>query len=144
MPSKDRHRNNANYKAWYQRNRSAIAAKKYAYRMANFEMHKAHSARAKAKRRQLIAQYKLDQGCAICGYKGHPDALDFDHLPGTDKKAAVSQMYRAAWTEVMKEIEKCQILCANCHRIISAQRIRDKQEAKRAEKQDKQLRLHLA
>ena len=144
MPSKDRQRNNANYKAWYQRNKQAVAAKKYAYRMANLEMHKGHTIRAKAKRRQLIAQYKLDRGCAICGYNGHPDALDFDHLPGTSKKAAVSQMYRSAWYEVVKEIEKCQILCANCHRIISAQRMRDKQQAKRLEQQEQQLGLRLA
>jgi len=53
-----------------------------------------------------------------CGYRGHPAALDFDHVRG-EKTMAVSLMAEryASWAKVLEEIEKCVVRCANCHRI---------------------------
>ncbi len=95
--------------------------------------------------RQNLAAYKLDQGCAICGYKGHPDALHFDHLPGSDKKYNVGDMATRNWSEVLAEIEKCQVLCANCHAIETAARRREKQEAKKDKDSEcRQLKIRFA
>jgi hypothetical protein len=41
--------------------------------------------RLHGKRRAFIQAQKLKQGCIDCGYKGHPAALDFDHVSGVKK-----------------------------------------------------------
>jgi hypothetical protein len=75
-----------------------------------------------ARRRVVLDQWlsgiKLASGCVDCGYKEHPRALDFDHI-GTDKTANVGVMVhnRVARAVVLAEIAKCEVVCANCHRI---------------------------
>lgn len=68
--------------------------------------------------REFIWRYKRICGCAKCGNKD-PRVLDYDHIDGKDKIDIISRM--AGQTVSMKnlkeEIKKCQILCANCHRI---------------------------
>lgn len=138
--AKQRARDRAN--EWYRKNRERAAESKRRHRSVNPSIYRGHVARYKKTRRQLICEYKLDRGCAICGYRDHPDALHFDHLPGNDKNGNISQIYRNSWQDVLKEIEKCQVLCANCHAIETAARRREALEIKR--KDDQQLRLHLA
>ena len=67
--------------------------------------------------RQFIQDYKLQRGCALCGYKKCAGALEFHHK-GNDKKFDISSAIRNARSEVniKKEIEKCIVVCANCHR----------------------------
>lgn len=67
-------------------------------------------------RRDLIDNFKLAKGCCICGYKAHAAALDFNHIRG-DKKFNVSQDLKVALHKLLAEIEKCDVLCANCHRV---------------------------
>jgi hypothetical protein len=67
-------------------------------------------------RRDLINKIKTDQGCVQCGYNAHPAALDFNHVRGA-KLFGVSQDPKVAWHKLLAEIDKCEILCANCHRI---------------------------
>src|SRR5690606_5591852 len=48
-----------------------------------------------------------------------PVVLDFDHLPGVDKKFEISRAVNAStrsWARIEKEIAKCEVVCANCHR----------------------------
>ena len=66
---------------------------------------------------QWVNEYKLSKGCADCGYKGHPAALDFDHLPGTTKVRDIKRGTQLGWQALMDEIAKCEVVCANCHRI---------------------------
>jgi len=67
-------------------------------------------------RRDLINKIKIENGCAMCGFAGHPAALDFNHVQG-DKLFSVSQDPKVALHKLLAEIEKCEILCANCHRV---------------------------
>ena len=67
-------------------------------------------------RRDLLNQIKTERGCARCGYNAHPAALDFNHVHG-EKSLAIGQDPKAAWQKLMDEINKCEVLCANCHRI---------------------------
>lgn len=66
--------------------------------------------------RELLSTLKQEAGCADCG-NDNPIVLDFDHI--RDKKYNVSQMVHDgfSWAAIKKEIEKCEIVCANCHRI---------------------------
>ncbi len=108
------------------------------------EHYKVRMQRFQKTRRQALAEYKLAHGCAVCGYRGHPEALHFDHLDGGDKVNSVSRLSTYKWSAVLKEIEKCQVLCANCHAIATAERRHVAREAKKKEKVDHQLRLRLA
>jgi len=72
----------------------------------------------------MIDEIKVTLGCFDCGYNAHPAALDFDHLEEDSKIRSISDMIRAgaSWTELGKEIDKCDIVCANCHRIRTYER----------------------
>lgn len=71
-----------------------------------------------AERQEWVDAYKLEHGCADCGYDKHPKALDFDHSVPSLKRANVSYLLRyASLADVRAEIAKCQVLCSNCHRI---------------------------
>lgn len=63
--------------------------------------------------------YFLEHPCVDCG-ESNPLVLDFDHRDRTTKLNNVSTMIhskRVNWSSVMTEIEKCDVRCANCHRI---------------------------
>lgn len=99
------------------------------YRNQNRKSRRVHNCRkcenAASRRRyqsrlDFIREYKLERGCADCGYKGHPAALEFDHLPQFEKKYTISQITaRMAIPHevVLEEIAKCEVVCANCHRV---------------------------
>lgn len=64
----------------------------------------------------LVQQYKVDQGCADCGFDAHPMALQFDHRPGTEKLFNIGeQVGNYRMETIWSEIAKCDVVCANCH-----------------------------
>ena len=68
--------------------------------------------------RKQLDEIKLTRGCSKCGYKEHPSALDFHHLAEHEKLATVASLYSTLnLQKILAEVEKCEILCANCHRI---------------------------
>ena len=67
-------------------------------------------------RKDLLSKLKVDRGCVMCGYNAHPAALDFNHIHG-EKSFSISQDPKVAWHKLIAEIDKCEILCANCHRV---------------------------
>ena len=70
-------------------------------------------------RRERLDNYKLNVGCEICGYDKHPAALDFHHKDPTLKKFNISNSLPTRnWDRILEEIEKCDIICANCHRAL--------------------------
>jgi hypothetical protein len=77
------------------------------------------------KRAQLerIAAIKVAAGCADCGYAEHFAALEFDHVEG-GKVANVSALVGKRWDVIEAEIAKCEVVCANCHRIRTVERLR--------------------
>lgn len=71
----------------------------------------------------LVNKIKLDAGCADCGYNKHPSALDFDHVRG-EKSFILARNLGRKWELVQAEIDKCEVVCANCHRIRTVDRLR--------------------
>lgn len=66
----------------------------------------------------IINRYKMWKGCAVCGYNKHPSALDLDHRDRSTKSFDISSSVATkAWDVIAVEIRKCDVLCANCHRI---------------------------
>jgi predicted HNH restriction endonuclease len=77
----------------------------------------------KKRRRDLRAKaIELKGGrCEICGYSRCPDALEFHHLDDAKKDFGISAKgYTRSWEKVKNELNKCQLLCANCHRELHA------------------------
>ena len=70
----------------------------------------------------FIQAIKLAKGCVDCGYRDHAEALEFDHLPGYVKRMNVSEMTRFSRKTIEAEIAKCEVVCANCHRVRTALR----------------------
>ena len=68
------------------------------------------------KLREEIDALKALKGCCVCGEK-EPCCLDFHHS-NDDKEGDVSQLTNSGRSRVFKEIEKCCIVCSNCHRKI--------------------------
>ena len=87
--------------------------------MATPSKQRARVARIVTERRELFNAIKLQRGCTDCGYRGHPAALDFDHRPGTEKKLGISHAIRreSSLEKILAEVAKCDVVCANCHRI---------------------------
>jgi len=85
--------------------------------MTDKELH-----RQKQAYKQRLVKIKETSGCADCG-ESNPIVLDFDHLK--DKKYNVSRMIHDgfSWKAIKKEIEKCEVVCANCHRIRTHNRL---------------------
>lgn len=73
------------------------------------------------KRLVLINQIKMERGCADCGYAENPVALHFDHRDPTQKLFGIAKALTCSWERLQAEIEKCDVRCANCHAIRSAQ-----------------------
>ncbi len=70
---------------------------------------------------EFIRDYKKTHSCVDCDNSDHR-VLEFDHL--RNKKFNVSSMVRCYSIEKIKEeIGKCDIVCANCHRIRTWKRI---------------------
>lgn len=76
------------------------------------------SQRNKAIKRKLEFIAKLGGKCCICGYCKNWAALDFHHTEPSEKeiKLDLTSMGHFSQETLDKEIEKCQLLCANCHR----------------------------
>ena len=62
-------------------------------------------------------EYKSSLKCSKCD-ENHPSCLDFHHIDKSTKKYDVSEMIHGTYSRklIIEEIEKCVILCANCHR----------------------------
>jgi hypothetical protein len=79
------------------------------------------SARQKQKLHTTLEElhiYKEKHGCADCRNRFPHYVLEFDHKPGKNKIDVVYRVLRAfgpdaAWLEVAK----CDVVCANCHKI---------------------------
>lgn len=72
-----------------------------------------------------LNDYKRKAGCKFCS-EDEPICLDFHHLDPKEKDINLSDALRKGWTfeRMKKEIDKCIIVCSNCHRKVHAGIIR--------------------
>lgn len=92
-----------------------------AYRRKWYRENREHAIAKVVERKKVIdtwwLEYKAKLSCIRCG-ENHPGCIDFHHRDPARKEATVSAMVQRAWSKVriLAEIEKCDVLCANCHR----------------------------
>jgi hypothetical protein len=66
--------------------------------------------------RQYVLDYLSTHPCVECG-ESDPMVLEFDHIHGRKSKAVSVMVSEGKTFEAIQvEIDKCQVLCANCHR----------------------------
>lgn len=75
--------------------------------------------RYQAKRRYLV-EYLQKNPCVDCG-ETRVACLEFDHVRG-EKLDKISSIINRGWKQLLTELEKCDVRCANCHAIVTAQR----------------------
>lgn len=74
-----------------------------------------------SERRRQIKQLVIeafDSKCCVCDYNKIPGALEFHHINPEDKEFRISRMLTRSFKETVKELKKCVLVCANCHREI--------------------------
>jgi predicted HNH restriction endonuclease len=78
--------------------------------------------KAVAKRRRdlkLKAINLMGGACMLCGYSKHPGILDFHHIDPSTKLFGISSGgFSRSWASIEAEVQKCILVCANCHREI--------------------------
>lgn len=66
--------------------------------------------------RAKIAAIEYKGGkCDECNFAKHPAAMQFHHLK--DKHFTLSKNFNKSWDVIKKELDKCQLLCSNCHSV---------------------------
>ena len=120
-------------KAWRERNpekwreqsrryreRNADEKRGYAnrWRADNPEAYRAEKRRFRTRRYLLIQEYQAQRGCLVCGCTD-VRCLEFHHRDPSTKLFAVSQaVVGKALKTIEEEMAKCDVICANCHRIL--------------------------
>jgi UV DNA damage repair endonuclease len=103
MPITDKEKNRAYQLEWYHNNKKRLGS--------NIKNRRTNN-------KHLIDQYKEKLGscCSLCGIIDHPVAFDFHHINHKEKENTISKMTGYKWGKIEKEIAKCIMLCAICHR----------------------------
>lgn len=97
------------------------------YKKNNPEKVRESSRIRKERNRGIVIEAKKAP-CTDCGNPFPPICMDFDHREGEEKifgyKGGVSALVNvgAAVETLQAEIEKCDLVCANCHRIRTAKK----------------------
>lgn len=96
------------------RERARIAERKY-YRAHKEKVNTKN--RLKSRRRKIEAIEYLGGVCKRCNGKFHPSIYEFHHRDPELKDSELSKMLQLSWIRLAEELDKCDLLCANCHRL---------------------------
>ena len=84
------------------------------------EYNYAHVKSFRKRNKERAVEYKGGK-CEKCGYDKCISALEFHHLDPKEKDFSPSGNMNMAWDKIKIEIDKCILVCANCHREIHEQ-----------------------
>ena len=87
------------------------------FRTSGHSLNLCSTCRARSTRLKLKIKYLdyLGGKCTICGFDKSVHALEFHHRIPSEKSFQISGTIKS-WDKVKPELDKCIILCANCHR----------------------------
>lgn len=66
-------------------------------------------------RRKLKCINYLGGKCVMCGFDKYVSALEFHHRESNEKEYQISKQMCNNFEDVKKELDKCDLLCSNCH-----------------------------
>jgi 5-methylcytosine-specific restriction endonuclease McrA len=110
MPYKNRKKQLKFQRNHYQQNKAKYDARREAVRKRN---------------KEYVWQYLQDKSCMECG-EADPIVLEFDHRNPKEKDCSIADAMHIrmfSLVRLQKEIYKCDILCANCHRRKTAKQL---------------------
>jgi len=110
MPYKDKEKQNAYNRMFYARNPHILKI--------------ATNKKRKLEIRVYIRAAKEGKPCLDCGIPYPPYVMDFDHRDKKTKICHPSRILFKGWCDerVQKELNKCDLVCANCHRLRTFER----------------------
>jgi hypothetical protein len=83
---------------------------------------KQNTAKRRAANKDKLISYLLEHPCVDCG-ESDLVVLEFDHV--RKKSFNISDAFMKSWDAILKEISKCEVVCANCHKRRTATRAGD-------------------
>jgi hypothetical protein len=78
--------------------------------------------------RRLMVIAAKSRPCADCGVQYPYYVMDFDHREGVTKEFSLHRIQNATKRAILREIAKCDVVCANCHRERTHQRSTRRQQ----------------
>ena len=104
MPIKDINKRREYRRKWYSENK--VSERNHVYRR-------------KREINDWFNKYREALSCSLCG-ENHPATLDFHHKSKSSKEFGINVLVHNGYSldRIKKEMEKCLVVCANCHRKI--------------------------
>lgn len=114
---------------WQSRCKECFTVYHRQYYLENRERYAAKNRRNKNRQRERLRKIiwlAKQRPCQDCGGVFHPWVMEFDHREGTTKVLEVANLVSHGCTDerLRAEIEKCDVVCANCHRMRTYERLR--------------------
>jgi hypothetical protein len=82
-----------------------------------------HKVAARLRNAAYVAGKKTDMPCTDCGISYHPCVMQFDHIADNKDRAVANLVNQAvSIARLQAEIDKCELVCANCHSIRTYER----------------------
>ena len=101
-------------KQWHEKNREKKREYTKQYSRDNRKKCNEYKKQHYRKKYEWLQNYKLSKGCSVCEYNKCANALEFHH--NGDKEFLINTACGKSLKKIKEEIEKCTLLCANCHR----------------------------
>lgn len=99
MPYKDPEKQREAQRRHYEKNKASYVASRAA---------------AREKRLRIVAEYKM-KPCADCEVEHPYYVMQLDHIKGEKVDKVSALVKSASLGAVLEELEKCDVVCANCH-----------------------------
>lgn len=104
--------------------RSCASIQRKKWYNSHKDTHKVSSKKNKRKYTDQLRAYKHNKPCTDCGVPYPYYVMEWDHLPGTTKEANLSRLLQTnSKKRFLEEIKKCELVCANCHKIRTYMRL---------------------
>lgn len=102
MPSGSKEKNREYQSKWYKQNKETQMKRVAEYKNELYLWYK---------------ELKSTLKCEVCG-ENHPACLEFHHKDPSEKDGEIFKAVHDGWGKerIIKEIDKCKVLCSNCHR----------------------------
>jgi hypothetical protein len=114
MPFKDSKKRKAYSREYYRTHKKQTKD----YYLKNKNSFYLRNRKAKSRNKKIINELK-EKGCCRCGWNEHPCGLDYHHKDSSLKKLSIARLVNFSYGKetLIKEVEKCILLCSNCHRV---------------------------